>query len=150
MKELVEQYALLFHDLGEYKMMTLSTSLQNKVTSRTMSILVADEKFYFQTGKPSRKYEQIKGNPMVSLCWENVQIEGRCVEIGRPSENPEFCERYRQHFPDAYERYSNLEVEIAFEVNPVYIQKWTYENGVPCLETYDFINMRYNKERYLG
>ena len=66
MKEFIEQCALLFHDLGESKKMVLSTSLENKVTSRTMSVIIVNEKFYFQTDKAFRKYEQIRGNPNVS------------------------------------------------------------------------------------
>ncbi len=40
-----------------------------------MSIIIDGGKFYFQTDKDFRKYEQIKGNPHVALCIDNLSIE---------------------------------------------------------------------------
>lgn len=41
--------------------MVLSTSLHDEVTSRMMSFIIQDEKFYFQTDNRFRKYAQLRG-----------------------------------------------------------------------------------------
>lgn len=62
-----EEYVKFYKEFGESKKMVLSTSLNDIVTSRTMSIIVLDEKLYFQTDKTLRKYRQLKDNSNVSL-----------------------------------------------------------------------------------
>ena len=149
MQQFEMQKSLLFQSLGESKKMVLSTSLHDKVTSRTMSIIILDAKFYFQSDIMFRKYEQILGNPNVSLCVDNIQIEGRCFEIGPPASLPVFCELFEKNFSASYKRYTSLKNERVFEVNPLYIQKWIYENNEPFIEQYDFCNMIYRKKPYM-
>lgn len=60
-----------------------------------MSIVVVNKTIYFQTDKTFRKYEQLKGNPRVSLCADNIQIEGYCKEIGAPLDYTEFLNAYK-------------------------------------------------------
>ena len=150
MQQFEEQKELLFQYLGEAQKMVLSTSLHDKVTSRIMSIVVLSEKFYFQTDIMMRKYDQIRKNPNVSLCVENIQVEGRCSEIGYPKNHACIYEVYKKNFPSAYKRYTLLNSTRVFEVNPLYIQKWIYENDVPFVEKYDFCKMTYRKEQYIG
>ncbi len=40
-----------YNDFGTYKAMVLSTSLNDKVSSRMVSVIVIDGIFYFQTNK---------------------------------------------------------------------------------------------------
>ena len=150
MQQFEMQKKLLFQSLGESGKMVLSTSLHDKVTARTMSMIILDAKFYFQTDVMFRKYEQIQKNPNVSLRVDNIQIEGLCEEIGHPETFPIFCELFEKNFSTAYQRYTLLKNERVFEVKPRYIQKWTYENNVPFVERYDFSNMVYTKEQYVG
>ena len=138
----------LFDSLGESRQMVLSTSLEDHVTSRMMSMIIHEGAFYFQTDRNFRKYAQLIGNPQVALCADNIQIEGICTEIGTPAEHPVFSELYRKHFSGSYRRYSGLENERLFLVEPVYIQKWIYENSKPFVESYDFKTFRYEKEAY--
>lgn len=55
--------------------MVLSTSLNDVVTSRMMSVVLINKKIYFQTDRTFRKYRQLKENPRVSLCVDNMQID---------------------------------------------------------------------------
>lgn len=64
-----------FNQMDNHKSMALSTSLNNKVTSRMMSIVIIENKLYFQTDITFCKYKQIKYNPKVALCADNIQIE---------------------------------------------------------------------------
>lgn len=116
--------------------MVVSTSLHDRVTSRMLSVVLIDGKFYFQTDRTFRKYRQIKGNPRVALCIDNMQIEGQSEEIGVPMENAAFCKMYRECFKNSFERYSALENERLFAVMPTFIERWCYIDGAPYLETF--------------
>lgn len=49
-------YEALWRELGESRKMVLSTSLDNLVTSRMMSVVIMDGRLYFQTDRTLRKY----------------------------------------------------------------------------------------------
>lgn len=143
-------YAALWRELGESRKMVLSTSLDNLVTSRMMSVVIMDGRLYFQTDRTLRKYGQLKGNANVALCADNVQIQGRCEEAGHPLENEAFCQAYRKHFPGSYEAYTALKNERLFVVAPTRIERWVYLDGVPHLEAFDVVNRRHSLTRYAG
>ncbi len=141
---------LLFDLIGNYKKMVLSTALNNKVTSRMMSVVISNQQFYFQTDKISRKYEQLQKNHNASLCIDNIQIEGICTEIGHPLDNQCFSNLYKEYYKASYDKYSSLSNERLFEMKPVFIQKWIYIDGEPYVEIYDFIKKSYEKKPYIG
>lgn len=145
-----EKYSELINQFGTSKKMVLSTAENNMVSSRMMSVIQIDGRFYFQTDRTFRKYRQLSLNPNVSLCIENIQIEGRCKEIGRPLENNEFLEKFQKCFPDSYKRYSLLENEVLFEITPTYIKRWIYMDSVPFIEIYDILNRKYLADEYKG
>ncbi|MGN0509025.1 MAG: pyridoxamine 5'-phosphate oxidase family protein [Ruminococcus sp.] len=138
----------IFSNFGESKNMVLSTSYQDKVTSRMMSVIIFDGEFYFQTDKNFRKYSQIKNNPNVSLCCDNISVEGVCTEIGKPLDNNEFIKLYKKHYNYSFQQYSSLNNERLFKVTPAYIQIWTYKNSKPYIEILDFISKEYSKTFY--
>ena len=148
MEQFKEKLEKLFMDIGSSRKMVLSTSYQDKVTSRMMSIIVLDGCFYFQTDRTFRKYEQMKKNSNVALCIDNFQIEGVCRELGHPSENPDFCEEYEKSFKNSYDRYTSHAQERLFVVKPCYIQKWIYEDGEPFVEAFDLKAGNYSKTLY--
>ncbi|MCF0148939.1 MAG: pyridoxamine 5'-phosphate oxidase family protein [Clostridium sp.] len=140
-----------FYDgFGSSKKMVLSTLQNNRVSSRMMSIVLINGVFYFQTDKKLRKYEQIKNNPNVALCIDNVQVEGICLELGHPSSNEEFCRIFEECFKGSYEAYSSLENERLFAVKPTYIEKWEYKDGKPFIEIFDIVNKIYKNIAYEG
>ena len=60
-----EKYSKFFEKIGRSKFMVLSTSKDDFVTSRMVSIIVIDGKFYFQTDKNFKKWKKkfvIAGN----------------------------------------------------------------------------------------
>lgn len=148
MEQFKEKLEKLFMDIGSSRKMVLSTSYQDKVTSRMMSIIVLDGCFYFQTDRAFRKYEQMKKNPNVALCIDNFQIEGVCRELRHPSENPDFCKEYEKSFKNSFDRYTSHAQERLFVVKPCYIQKWIYEDGEPFVEAFDLKAGNYSKALY--
>lgn len=143
-------YENFYKELGESKKMVLSTSLNDVVTSRMMSIVVLNKKIYFQTDRTFRKYNQIKKNPKVSLCIDNIQIEGHCEQVGVPSDNTEFVNAYKKYFLSSYTRYSCLKNECLFAVTPTFVQKWLYIHGIPYIEVFDIVHMQHELKPYVG
>ncbi|MFR5876291.1 MAG: pyridoxamine 5'-phosphate oxidase family protein [Eubacterium sp.] len=146
--EFQEKLNELYNSFGDHKTMVLSTGYNGKISSRMMSIVLVNGKFCFQTDREFRKYNQIISNPNVALCDDNIQIEGICKEIGKPVENNAFCELYKKYYKASFDMYSNLQNEVLFEITPVYIQKWIYENGKPYVEVLDFLQNKYSKLQY--
>lgn len=138
----------IFSNFGYSKNMVLSTSYQGKVTSRMMSVIIFDGEFYFQTDKNFMKYNQIKNNPNVSLCCDNISIEGICTELGKPLDNNRFIKLYEKYYNYSYQQYSSLQNERLFKVTPLYIQIWIYENAKPYIEIIDFKSNEYRKTLY--
>lgn len=144
-----QEVTSFFASLDRQNTMVLSTSCNNIVSSRMMSIVIIDNIFYFQTDCTFKKYNQIIKNPNVALCTDNIQIEGICTEAGKPINNKLFCNVYKSCFPNSYTLYSKIENERLFYIQPKLIQKWIYINEKPFIETYDFENKIYMKREYI-
>lgn len=143
-----EAWLAFWQELGAGRTMVLSTSLNDRVTSRMMSIVALEGRMYFQTDCALPKYEQLKGNPNVALCADNIQIEGRCEELGKPSADEAFCTAYQKCFPTSFTRYTFLPGERLFMVTPARVQRWRYLDGKPCVETFDVKNGRHSLAPY--
>lgn len=135
-------------ELGTSRTMVLSTSLNDIVTSRMMSVVVLGGCLYFQTDTMSGKYAQLTGNSHAALCIDNIQIRGDCTETGHPSEDPAFCELYQKSFPGSYKRYTNLKSERLFRFEPAFIERWIYIDGEPYVETMDISRKEYSLRKY--
>lgn len=145
-----EEYIKFWQEFGISKKMVLSTALNDYVTSRMMSIINLNNKLYFQTDNTFRKYNQLKRNPHVALCIDNIQIEGLCNEVGTPIENEDFCNAYRDCFTNSFNRYTLLKNERLFAVTPTFIERWVYINGTPYVQIFDIENREYISKQYFG
>ena len=145
-----ERIAGFFSDFGKGRKMVLSTSVNDRVSSRMMSVVQINNEFYFQTDRNLKKYHQLLINHHVALCIDNIQVEGICEEIGHPMDNPVFCEVFRECFRGSYDAYSSLKNERLFAVKPLFIERWIYQNGIPYIETFDMENKQYRFEKYSG
>lgn len=124
----------VFEQLSDHAKLVLATSYRDKVTARTMSVLIKEGVFYFQTDHTFRKYQALKQNNRVALCIDNIQIEGVCEELGHPCKHPVFCDDFKRCFPASYAAYSALETERLFKVMPILIQRWNYIDNNPVIE----------------
>ena len=139
-----------YTDFGKGRIMVLSTSENDRVSSRMMSVVQIDGGFCFQTDKKLKKYHQLLINHNVALCIDNIQIEGTCKEIGHPLDNHAFCSVFQECFKGSYDAYSSLENERLFVVTPSYIERWIYKNGTPYIECFDLESKQYSFEKYSG
>lgn len=145
-----EKLADFFKSFGRSAKMILATSLNDAASARTVSVVVYENLFYFQTDRTFRKYAQLTANKNVALCSDNIQVEGVCAEKGRPSDAEDFCVEYAAAFPASFSAYTGLQNERLFVVTPLFIQKWVYEDGAPYLEQFDLTQKTYKKQAYKG
>ncbi len=145
-----EKLESFYSDFGSGKTMVLSTSADGIVSSRMMSVVLIDGKFFFQTDKELRKYSQLKNNKNVALCIDNIQIEGVSEEIGHPLKNTDFCDAFMACFKGSYDAYTSLDNERLFSVDPLFIERWVYADGKPFVETFDITKGEYCFKEYKG
>ena len=150
----MEQYSQklqeFLSDFGKGRKMVLSTSENDIVSSRMMSVVQINGEFYFQTDMKLRKYRQLSANSNAALCIDNIQIEGICEELGRPLDNPAFSAAFRDCFRGSFEAYTSLENERLFVLRLKFIERWIYNENVPYIETFDISSQSYGFERYTG
>ena len=150
MKLFFEKYNAFLKEFGEGRKMVLSTSENEKVSSRMMSVVQVEGRFWFQTDVELRKYHQLSVNHNVALCINNIQIEGECEEKGHPLNTPDFCNVFQKNFKGSFDAYTSLKNERLFSVRPLFIERWKYIDGVPYIEKFDFENESYSCEKYMG
>ncbi len=68
--------------LEKNRNVTLATSLDNRVTARTVQYVSIDLDIYFTSCGFNKKIVQIKGNSSVALYLKNLQIEGSTNILG--------------------------------------------------------------------
>ena len=141
-----EQCKKLWKQIGTHGVMVLSTCADGRVTSRPVSVVVIDGKFYCQTDENYLKYRQIIQNENAALCVKNFSVEGKCRSIGKPADNDFFISAMRKYFANAAERWSYLPSEQVLEITPRLVYSWDYENDMPYMEYRDFENLTYRKE----
>jgi len=145
-----EKTLKLWKKIKTHGIMILSTCADNRVTSRSMSVIVHNEKFYCQTDETFLKYKQITQNPSVALCLKNFSIEGKCRILGHPLDenNAFFAELYKKHFFLSYKSYTALPMQRLLEITPSLVYSWEYKLSKPHMEYFDFENKHYRIEEH--
>lgn len=137
----------LWKKIGTHGVMVLSTCAENRVTSRPVSVVVIDGKFYCQTDKNYLKCRQLAVNENAALSVKNFSIEGKCRDIGRPADCEAFTKAMKKYFLPAYMKYSSLDGECVLEFTPTLIYSWSYDKlARPYMEYWDFEKFTYKKE----
>ncbi len=145
-----DKYNVFLAEFGQGRKMVLSTSENNRVSSRMMSVVQMNGEFYFQTDVTMRKYHQLEFNENIALCIDNIQIEGICEEKGRPLDNHLFCNIYQKCFKGSFDAYSSLKNERLFVVKPLFVERWIYNDSIPYIEIFDVENEQYSCKKYSG
>ena len=101
-----EGVALLFHKLGDSKIMALGSSVNDYVMVRNVSCLFYDGKIYFKTDKNFRKGIAVNKGLVVD-------------EPGR-----RFEALYKKYLWQSYNAYSHEDTEILIEVTPRFVEIW--------------------------
>jgi hypothetical protein len=72
----------------------LATSLSDQVTARTVTFATDGLDILFMSWGHHQKCVQIRGNPRVAVCRDNVQIEGEAEVLGSPLDEKKGTPRY--------------------------------------------------------
>ena len=139
----------LYHQLEKTKHMVVSTSWQDKVTSRTLSTIYKDGKLYFQTDRDFITTKQLKENTNIALCSNNIQITGVAKIIGTTLENKELAKLYKEKHESSYESYSSLPTTVMMEVTIDTVTMWVYRDKMPYICQYDMATQEYTEKQYL-
>ncbi|MCI1244766.1 MAG: pyridoxamine 5'-phosphate oxidase family protein [Bacilli bacterium] len=135
-------------DYGKGRAMVLSSSDGSVVSSRMVSVIRMGGRFWFQTDKRFKKYRQIQSNGNVSLCIDGISIEGTAIEAKETRLVKSFLNSYKAVYPGSFEKYSNLDNEVFFEVVPSRIYVWKYIKGRAYIELYDLQNSVFSLNEY--
>lgn len=140
-----------FNLLGESKTMVLATTDGENVSARNLSIIIDNDKFYFQTDSNFKKCRDIEKNNNVALCVDNIQIEGKVTNTGyfygKDFEN--FKIKFKKYHIGSYKAYSKLIYNKIFEIEPINISLYKYEDNDVYRFFLDFKNKVSYKRWYL-
>lgn len=136
----------IIEDLSKFKDMVLATSYNDKVTARSVSIIVNNDKIYFQTANTMEKYYQLTENCNVALTKGFYQVEGTAKSIGKWEQNPKLCEMYQTIHQSSYENYGLLPEEEVIEVTITNLKLWTYEDDKVYITNYNRLTDQVTKQ----
>lgn len=136
--------------LEKKKHLVAATSLNGRVTARSMSHVVLGEKVCFQTDVKMLKYRQLQENPRIALCIDNIQVEGTVRATGHPFDkrNEAFRKAFAEKYPHSYAMYTSLEGEEVVEITPTLVTLWKYIDDKPLRDYIDFTQERAWREYY--
>jgi uncharacterized pyridoxamine 5'-phosphate oxidase family protein len=125
--------------LESKRAIVLATYADGRVTARTVSFVTKDLKIYFMSWDHNVKCRQIRSNPRVALCRDNVQIEGEAKILGSPVDqaDQEVAGLLRTKYPEDYAVYSGQPGMTVVEVVPRLIRLFRKEGDRFLLEELD-------------
>ncbi len=112
---------------AENKGMILATSLDDRVTARHVSYVNDDLDIYFTSWNHNKKVVQMKSNPNVAICLNNIQIEGKAEVLSSVFEEKykRIADLFRTKFSAIWlDRFSHIKELILVKVAPEKIVKF--------------------------
>jgi general stress protein 26 len=116
--ESVRQEKIKF--LSEHMLAALATSADDRVTARTVDYASKGLDIYFLSWEHHTNCAQIKANPRVALCIDNLQIEGRAKILGSPldAKNSKAADIYRSKLPTMFNDFASRPGMVILKVIP--------------------------------
>ncbi|MHA1504934.1 MAG: pyridoxamine 5'-phosphate oxidase family protein [Candidatus Heimdallarchaeota archaeon] len=133
----------IIEELDENNEIVLSTSLANRVTSRTVSYANDVLVIYFTSWEHNKKILQINANPKVALTLNRIQIEGKAEILGIVTESDYeeikaiFRKKYSEKYIDTF--FTKPEM-ILVKIIPTSIVKFININKRFHFQVLDLIN----------
>ena len=125
----------------ENREITLATSYNDRVTSRTVSFVNKDLRIYFISWEHNKKIQQIIKNPRVALTLLNIQIEGSAKVLGKPIDYQEVGDLFRAKFSDRwFDAFSHIQEMVLVEIEIDYLVKFENINRRFHLQNIDLVN----------
>lgn len=106
----------------------LSTSYQDHVTSRTVTVVPLEGALYLTSIKRpgAIKIEQIEKNPQVAICINTTQITGTATINGLVSakDNAEIAALYKEKLPESYDRFATAPTAAFIKIELSTCKSW--------------------------
>ena len=137
--------------LGQNEFAVLATSLNNRVTARTVTIVSEGLTIIFYTLTSLKKFAQIKANSKVVLCLNNVSIEGTAEIVGNQQEEEykRLSEIWKKKF-DWFDWFdSNYpELSVFVKVTPTLIESYIQKDNTHAPHALEYLDLQ-NKRAYI-
>jgi general stress protein 26 len=138
-------------DNRDNPVMVLGTSANNKVITRSVLVINNELELYFFTWENSRKIKQIKTNNNISICKDNIEIEGEAKILGlmTSKENKSILEMIRKKHPESVKKWESKPNMILVQIVPKFACIDGYiENDESYLEYIDLENKESYREKW--
>jgi general stress protein 26 len=118
---------------------SLATSQDDHVTVRTISFACRALEIVFLTFDHSLKCKQIRANPNVALCRDNVQIEGKAEILGTASdpEKASYADLLRTSYPGSFQADASRVGMVIVRVIPEIVKVFRAEGTDYLVDTLD-------------
>ena len=149
MHDFNEEYEIIKNSIPQKALISLATCVENEVSARTMSAIIIEGLFYFQTDSRSLKASQLSLNANCAIAFNNYEIIGYCENLGHPmkEENKNIFKIFKEQFESAASKYSHIEQEILFCVIPKTIKIWEYTDNGAQIVLCDIKNKKFSIEK---
>ena len=103
MHDFNEEYEIIKNSIPQKALISLATCVENEVSARTMSAIIIEGLFYFQTDSRSLKASQLSLNANCAIAFNNYEIIGYCENLGHPmkEENKNIFKIFKEQFESA-------------------------------------------------
>ncbi len=125
--------------LDKNKYISVATAAGNDVRARVVDFANIGVSIGFYTWEHTVKVDHLKRNPKISLCIDNLQIEGNAVFKGHPrnSENSAFGECFRERNPNPYKNFMEVSDSLLIMVEPTLMILMSYQDRHLYSDTLD-------------
>ena len=147
--EEVKEEKVRFLEKNEFAV--LATSLNNRVTARTVTYVSEGLTIIFYTLTSLKKFAQIKANSKVALCLDNASIEGTAEIVGNQQEEEykRLSEIWKKKF-DWFDWFdSNYpELSVFVKVTPTLIESYIQKDNTHAPHALEYLDLQ-NKRAYI-
>jgi general stress protein 26 len=122
---------------------TLATSLDNRVTARTVQYINDGLDVYFTSFEFNKKIQQINGNPNVALNLNHIQIEGKAEVFS--SSLPDELKSVEDRFAAKYKWFTRISESNTFvfvKISPKKLVIFKSIDGIFHLKNFDLENKK--------
>lgn len=128
--------------LDENRYISVATAHNNFVRARVVDYANLGLAVGFLTWAGTVKMAHLKDNPLIALCVNNLQMEGKAVITGHPSlaENRAFVDRLAERNPNPCKNFMQLDDTVTVMVEPTLMIVMSYAKGYLYSDHLDLAN----------